>query len=207
MHQSSIAALYVDKRGPYMGMEGVDPWTIDRDAKLYDGPSPVVAHPPCADWGSLRPFARDDPARKLCGPRAVEQVRAFGGVLEHPANTTLWAELRLPKPRSLGTLGRSSTDEFGGWTLAVEQCAWGHVAQKGTWLYIVGVRSRNVEPRTGGDPTHVVSSLSRRRRTQAARPQLPEMKKSLRHITPPAFAEFLVTIARGAHHRGRQRVD
>lgn len=42
-----IAALYVEKGGAYYGLEGVDPWDEQRDARLYDGPWPVVAHPPC----------------------------------------------------------------------------------------------------------------------------------------------------------------
>lgn len=46
-----IAALYVETDGPYFGLDGVDPWDIRRDARLYTGPHPVVAHPPCARWG------------------------------------------------------------------------------------------------------------------------------------------------------------
>lgn len=61
-----IAALFVTKDGAYFGLEGVDPWDEERDAMLYDGPDPVVAHPPCARWsrfagfteGPLRPEAR-----------------------------------------------------------------------------------------------------------------------------------------------------
>lgn len=45
-----IAALYVKKNGAYFGLEGVDPWDETRDARLYDGPYPVVAHPPCQRW-------------------------------------------------------------------------------------------------------------------------------------------------------------
>ena len=41
-----IAALFVIKNGCYYGLENVDPWDIDRDAMKYDGPHPVVAHPP-----------------------------------------------------------------------------------------------------------------------------------------------------------------
>lgn len=48
-----IAALYIDERGPYVGLPGVDAWGISRDARLYEGPWPVVAHPPCARWCRL----------------------------------------------------------------------------------------------------------------------------------------------------------
>ena len=45
-----IAALYVEKGGCY-DMPGIDLWDIERDARLYEGPWPVVAHPPCERWG------------------------------------------------------------------------------------------------------------------------------------------------------------
>ena len=46
-----IAALYVQERGCYVGLDGVDPWPESRDARSYAGPYPVVAHPPCERWG------------------------------------------------------------------------------------------------------------------------------------------------------------
>jgi hypothetical protein len=46
-----IAALYVEERGVYSGLEGVDVWGVSRDARRYAGPYPVVAHPPCERWG------------------------------------------------------------------------------------------------------------------------------------------------------------
>ena len=46
-----IAALYVASAGVYFGLPGVDPWDVERDARKYAGPHPVVAHPPCERWG------------------------------------------------------------------------------------------------------------------------------------------------------------
>lgn len=49
----TVAALYVQKNGAYWNLPGVDPWDEERDARLYDGPHPVVAHPPCQRWGKF----------------------------------------------------------------------------------------------------------------------------------------------------------
>lgn len=49
---TTIAALYVQPRGVYYDLAGVEPWGVpDRDARAYAGPWPVVAHPPCERWG------------------------------------------------------------------------------------------------------------------------------------------------------------
>lgn len=45
-----IAALFVETNGVYFGLPDVDPWDEPRDARLYAGPHPVVAHPPCQLW-------------------------------------------------------------------------------------------------------------------------------------------------------------
>lgn len=46
-----IAALYVAEGGVYSGLSDVEIWPESRDARLYAGPWPVVAHPPCQRWG------------------------------------------------------------------------------------------------------------------------------------------------------------
>jgi len=46
-----IAALFVLPDGPYADVSGVDCWGQDRDARLYNGPYKVIAHPPCERWG------------------------------------------------------------------------------------------------------------------------------------------------------------
>lgn len=48
-----IAALFVDPRGCYANLPGVELWDEARDARLYQGPHPVVAHPPCTRWCRL----------------------------------------------------------------------------------------------------------------------------------------------------------
>lgn len=181
---SLVAALYVCPRGPYFSMPGVECWDESRDAKLYDGPHPVVAHPPCGPWGRLRFLCTKQDAS--CGPRAVYQVRAFGGVLEHPVDSTLWRVCQLPYPGEL-------PDGFGGRTYFVRQVAWGHCCEKPTWLYVVGVRPAlvNAGIRTGGIATHRVTSGPRG-------PQLPPATKAKRIHSPVSFAEWLVDLARAA---------
>jgi hypothetical protein len=75
-----VVALYVDKRGPYPELLGAEQcWDQQRDARLYAGPWPVVAHPPCGPWGKLARWSKFQPAD--CGLIAFDQVRRFGGVL------------------------------------------------------------------------------------------------------------------------------
>src|SRR3972149_4282264 len=77
-----IAALYVAEGGVYYGLADVDPGPEARDARLYAGPWPVVAHPPCQRWGrywhggpsvTVRKVKGDDgggfPAPARLGPR------------------------------------------------------------------------------------------------------------------------------------------
>lgn len=175
-----VAALYVDPNGPYPKMPGIDCWDEARDARLYAGPHPVVAHPPCGPWSRLRPFCRHQP-RELA-LIAIDQVRRWGGVLEHPDASTLWLARDLPMPGWF-------PDAFGGWSVLVDQVSWGHKARKRTLLYVVGLGPAEVTLRTGGTPTHVVSTRKRSSR-------LPVLSREARRRTPPDFAEWLVDIAR-----------
>lgn len=140
-----IAALYIDPRGSYSNLEGVDAWDEARDARLYSGPHPVVAHPPCQRWGKLwagQPLwiKRTGERKKKgddggCFKAALAAVRKWGGVLEHPRGSHAWAHFNLNKPPREG--GWVPADFHGGWTCEVEQGRYGHYARKPTWLYAV----------------------------------------------------------------------
>ena len=139
-----IAALYVAAGGIYYDLEGVEPWGEDRDARLYDGPWPVVAHPPCARWCRLAGLveARYPHLKKGeddgCFASALDAVRKWGGVLEHPAFSDAFTAFGLPIPDPRGGWQRGIC---GGWSCYVEQGRYGHPAKKATWLYAYGIDS------------------------------------------------------------------
>jgi len=168
----------------YKTIPGCDVWDIERDALLWPGGCPVIAHPPCRAWGQLRQWAKPRPGEKELALWAVEQVRKFGGVLEHPYRSSLWPVAGLPETRQY--------DKFGGWTLPIHQHCWGHRAEKKTKLYIVGCMPRNIPdmPMRLDEPTHTIGLWSGRK--AGHRPDLP---KAEREHTPPELAAWLVELA------------
>jgi hypothetical protein len=171
-----VAALYIDARGPYPKLLGANMcWDESKDARLYQGPWPVVAHPPCGPWSSMKGLYRG--GGKELALVALDQVRRWGGVLEHPITSGLW-KLVMP-------------------TLVVEQVDWGHVARKRTGLYLSGVLSVPSRP-PPGIPTHWCSGTH----TPGARGKPPAGIKicsaQQRRRTPVAFAGWLIQVARGA---------
>ncbi len=193
----TVAALYCDgKRGPYPALPDVEVWALPgRDATTYAGPWPVVAHPPCGHWGRYSHKAHDD---GHTGPIAVAQVRRWGGVLEHPRDSKLWRECGLPRPGEL-------PDAHGGYSIEVAQRDWGHRADKVTWLYVVGcpmaalpTMPEPMPPREAWTPSRRVLDPSRldSDRPRGTRGVLECLSKTQRHLTPPAFASWLVEVAR-----------
>lgn len=185
----TVAALFVRHNSIYKRLPGVEAFDEKRDALTFGGGMPIVAHPPCEQWGQLAHQAHRDPANKALAPWAVDMVRTWGGVLEHPNRSKLWDHCNLPAPGK-------GPDRFGGWTLAVSQKWWGHKAEKLTLLYVVGVDPRDVAlPIILGEAERVCGT-SGRRRDGGRTKRRPELKKTDREHTPPAFADFLVELAR-----------
>ena len=190
-----IAALFVHARSAYKALPGVDAWDVERDARKWPGASRLVAHPPCRAWGKLRDKAQPRPDEKELARQAVRWVRRFGGVLEHPAHSTLWADMRMPLPQQ----GR---DAWGGWTLPVSQHWFGHRAEKMTWLYIVGCEPGDVPaiPLSLEEPPAVVAQPKKRDTVVRLRKGMqgwkPEISRSERELTPTPFAQWLIELAR-----------
>jgi hypothetical protein len=200
-----IAAIFVLTNGPYFGLPDVEPWDVARDARLYPGPYPVVAHPPCERWGrywSGGPSAR---VRRLkgddggCFAAALAAVRKWGGVLEHPEASHAWTQFDLPRPPKNGGWIR---DLFApGWACCVEQGHYGHPARKATWLYAVtphcppDLRWGSSGQRLRLDYGYH-SAEERRRAVKTGRCH--RLSKRQRAETPPAFRDALLEIARMA---------
>jgi hypothetical protein len=182
MGDHNVAALFVRADSVYKRMPGVDCWDAERDARLYAGPWPVVAHPPCRLWGMMKHYSNADPAEKQLAIYAVEQVRRFGGVLEHPAHSRLWLESGLGGPGS-------GVDEFGGQTISLNQFAWGHKALKPTWVYVVGCTVVPTMAVEVGSPKYCIARCTQRK-------HLKHVTHAEREMPPPPFAAWLVEIAR-----------
>jgi hypothetical protein len=200
-----IAALFVQTAGVYFGLPHVDPWDRARDAQLYSGPHPLVAHPPCERWGRYWGGAPTTWPRKKkgddggCFAFALAAVRRWGGILEHPEASAAWPAFRLlAPPREGGWIRADWIDGHHGWTCCVEQGAYGHRARKATWLYAHGVDLPELKwgPAEGDfvrldDGFHSAQSRARAVKTGACQ----RLSKKQRAATPIPFRDLLISIA------------
>lgn len=193
----TVAALYVQQGGCYWGLDDVDAWDEERDARLYPGPYPVVAHPPCARWTNIGRSAwarwghRSDLAPGNdggCFAAALASVRQWGGVLEHPANSAAYAAFGLRAPATGGGWRRADLD--GGWCCEVYQSQYGHRARKATWLYAVRVERPELRWGPGEYTCQIGGADSRGERNLCA------LSKRERNATPIEFRDLLLSIAR-----------
>jgi hypothetical protein len=179
--RTDVSALYIDPRGPYPKLLA-DCWDEVRDAKLYAGPNPVVAHPPCGPWSSLRHLHRAGGAE--CFGFALDAVRRFGGVIEHPAHS-----------RAFEAHGISPI-------MQVDQCDFGHPARKRTWLYIHPVDGAPPPlPWPKREPTHWCSGTHAPGQRGTVPPGIKVCSAQQRRRTPVAFAEWLIELAASARRK------
>jgi hypothetical protein len=182
-----IAALYIESGGCYFGLPNVDAWDVVRDARLYAGPHPVIAHPPCDRWHQLSAVNNKRWGYRIndddgCFVAALAAVRKYGGVLEHPAESRAFKFHGIPEPTS----GNWQLTIDGDWVTEIWQSSYGHRARKRTWLLYHG---KAMPPflewrRMAG--THQIGLFDQKR------PQLPKAECS---ATPELFRDFLISIA------------
>lgn len=196
-----IAALYVEKNGPYAELDGVDVWDIKRDARKYRGPHKVIAHPPCKRWGSYwfgGPSAKE---RRLlgdddgCFAAALWAVRTFGGVLEHPKASHAWNWFGIRKPPKDGMWIRA--DSFG-FTCCVEQGHYGHEARKATWLYAVNCPLKDLRWGPASGKTRLDEGFKSTKQRHWARAQgvkrIKRLSDKVRMLTPIEFRDTLIDL-------------
>lgn len=169
-----VSVLYARRDSIYRDL-CFDVWDESRDARLYSGPWPVVAHPPCRAWGPMRQFANPPEGEAQLAFDALDKVRRFGGILEHPQGSDFWRAASLPRPSD-------APDRFGGFTVLIDQGWFGHFAPKPTWLHVVGM------PRHHFPPMPVDQLARRTGRTKAMQP-------ADRERTPWHLAAFLLRAA------------
>lgn len=205
-----IAALYVESGGGYFGLPGIDPWDEPRDARLYPGGHPVVAHPPCQRWGRFwhgstrkpHQFKKGDDGG--CFAAAFRAVNEFGGVIEHPADSHAWAAFSIPAPPRDGGWIYAGLDTAGikAWTCCVYQGKYGHFSGKPTWLYVAGVSRRDLPELRWGKTEQRLhpTALEKHGYAKARRIGMMAMvggkdKTRIRNATPPEFRNLLISIA------------
>ena len=210
----TVAALYVEPKGCYVGVPGVDTWDEARDARKYAGPHPVVAHPPCQRWGRFWHGSTRKPHQFFLGDdggcflHALDSVNHWGGVLEHPADSHAWARFGIRKPYRDG--GWLPARDFAAqpvteWTCCVYQGHYGHLAGKATWLYVSGVLREDLPALRWGKTEQRLhpKAVEKYGYEKARRIGMMAMvggkdKTAIRNATPPEFRDVLLSIARKA---------
>lgn len=189
-----ISALFVQSNGCYFNDTRIDAWDIKKDARLYNGPNAVIAHPPCQLWGKLATVnyvrwggdhnkpGNDDG----CFKSALESVNKYCGVLEHPANTKAFETYGIGKPNKSGWKRTGK-----GWVCEVWQSAYGHKANKATWLYYVGFNKPFELKWDKIKGTHQIGRQDQRGKLA----NKPTLNKKEANATPIEFKELLISLA------------
>lgn len=204
MPAPKVAALCVDKHGPYFGRADVIPYGIEEDALTYHGSLPVVTHSPCKSFGRFWPGGPSAKVRRRlgddggCFEHCLRTVRRVGGVGEHPEGSHAWRVFGIPIPPKAG--GWVPTGD-GGWTCCVYQGHYGHTMQKATWLVLYGYPGEPPPLRWGspGKMRRADEGFHSKEARAAARaagvkPIKRASKSELLH-TPLEFAELLIGLA------------
>jgi len=138
-----------------------------------------------------------------CFAAALNSLRWFGGVLEHPSDSHAWDHFGLKKPPRAGGWVEAGP---GLWTCCVYQGHYGHLAGKGTWLLASGMWHADLPELRWGkceQRLHPIA-VAKHGYEKARRIGMMAMvggkdKTRIRNTTPPEFRDVLLQIARSVH--------
>lgn len=116
-----ITVLCIDEKSNYKKIkdQDLDLWDIKRNAYNYNGTNKIIGHPPCQQWSKLKGLAKENKLEKELGLFVWEKVQQYGGIIEHPAGTSLFKYVGA-NPKQI---------------IKVNQNWWGFKAKKETLLY------------------------------------------------------------------------
>lgn len=181
----TITAACVRTDSFYYQIPDVVPWDKRKNIFKCTDHYPIIAHPPCAQWGRTAPLAKQDMVSKTLAVHCLAFIRKNGGVLEHPEASGFWEFAAIP------VNGRR--DAYGGLCVLVDQYDYGHPARKRTLLYFYGL------------PAGVTAMQVAYRLSQfSVRPTAPPRRvmscvKADRELTPLPLAKALCD---AVHHWG-----
>lgn len=183
---------------------------VNMAAQNYARATRPCPNPRHAEWGKKCPVCRGtgrrEPNRAVVLPAwyeggddggrfaaALRAVRAYGGVLEHPASTHAWAHHNLRPPvEQVGwhapglTLKPAHDGWLHYWVCEVWQNEYGHKARKRTWLLYCGKRPPFALRWERNPGTHQVGWFDRIK---------PTVSKREANATTEAFAKELIRLA------------
>jgi len=128
--------LFVHNRSNYKKLDVFDCYDEKRNALNYTGSEPVICHPPCRTFSRLRGLSQAPIEEKQLAYWSIDLVRKNGGIVEHPHDSQLWKDKDVVKP--------GYTDQYGGFTICIDQSWFGYYTPKKTLLYIVGIKSKEI---------------------------------------------------------------
>ena len=194
----NYVALFCRKDSAYKNRKRWEVYDAARDAKTYKDFYPVVCHPPCRLWGRLSHMACRDAsitedqkrAEKNLALWSVDKIRQVGGILEHPSGSRIW--------EALPDVG-DAPDDWGGFTIEIDQYDFGHVAHKKTKLYICGMDAWSIPELPAPDHSIHLCEKGKRRSICGNVEGTTRCTQYQREYTPSAlidwFEEALETIA------------
>ena len=127
-----------------------------------------------------------------CFESALNSVRQWGGVLEHPAKTKAWAKFGLPKPFGIGWQKDLCS---GAWVCEVWQSAYRHKANKATWLYYVGMNPPINLRWAREKGTHQIGFQDQRGKAK----NKPTLSKKIANATPILFRDTLIELVENSN--------